>query len=47
MLIYEKLSKLARQNNLQESPNGDVKGGLIAEHIPGGCCILEEMLCQK
>ena len=41
MLKYETLNKLARQNNLQESFNSNVKGGVVAEHIPGGCCILE------
>ena len=41
MLKSEILNKLARQNNLQESLNSNVKGGITAEHIPGGCCILE------
>ena len=34
-------NKLARQRNLQESFNGDVKGGIAAVHILGGFCILE------
>ena len=34
-------NKLARQRNLQESLNGDVKGGIAAVHILGGFCILE------
>jgi len=41
MLNYEMLNKLARQRSLQEPFNGNVKGGIIAEHIPGGFCILE------
>ncbi len=47
MINCDNENKLARQNNLQESFNGNVKGGIAADHIPGGCCILEEILCQK
>lgn len=42
MLNYETLNKLARQNSFQESLISNVKGGVVAEHIPEGCCILED-----
>lgn len=44
MLNCEYENKLARQRSLQESFNGNVKGGLTAEYVPGDFCILEEVL---
>jgi len=42
MMKCEKINKLARQNNLLESLNRKVKGGIATDHVPRGCCILED-----
>lgn len=42
MINYDIKNKLARQRSSQESFNGNVKSGIIADHVPGSFCILEE-----
>ena len=41
MLNSENEKLLARLRSSQESFNGNVKGGITAEHIPGGFFVLE------